>query len=99
MFCNTIGNPCSRARRAAALIGLLAGGYVAMSAAIAGSAAAQGSNEAISGGWFTQIWPSKLRNEPAKTQDAPQYVGASSKEKSTDEPTEATPTKRKGDRE
>jgi hypothetical protein len=99
MFCNTIGNPCSRARRAAALIGLLAGGYVAMSAATAGSAAAQGSNEAISGGWLTQIWPSKLRNEPAKTQDAPQYVGASSKEKSTDEPTEATPTKRKGDRE
>jgi hypothetical protein len=70
-----------------------------MSAATAGSAAAQGSNEAISGGWLTQIWPSKLRNEPAKTQDAPQYVGASSKEKSTDEPTEATPTKRKGDRE
>ena len=82
MTCNAKGNLWHRARTTTATIALVAGGYLVMSATTAEPAAGQSSNEASKGGWLTQVWPGASR--PTQDQAEPQYVGASSKNKTAD---------------
>ena len=85
MTCNAKGNLRYRARTTTATVALVAGGYLVMSGTTAEPAAGQSSNEASKGGWLTQVWPGASRVDPAKDQADPQYVGASSKKKTTDD--------------
>ena len=95
MACNTKGNLRHRARTTTATVVLVAGGWLVMSGATADPAAAQGSSEASKGGWLTHVWPDASRADPAADQAAPQYVGASSKEKTSDATTDPAAPKRK----
>jgi hypothetical protein len=92
---NAKGNPWYRARATTATIALLAGGYLVMSATTATPAAGQGSSEVAKGSWSTEV-RSSTRGDPAESKAAPpQYVGASSKEKSP-EPAASTHSKEEG---
>jgi len=84
MTCNAKGNLRYRARTATATIALAAGGYLVMSGTTAGPAAGQGSSEARKDSWLTQVLRGDSRVDPAEDQANPQYVGASSKEKTAD---------------
>jgi len=80
---NAKGNLCYRARTTTATIGLLAGGYLVMSATTAEPAAGQGSSEASKGGWLSQVLPASPV-DPAEHRVDAQYVGAYSKNKPAD---------------
>jgi hypothetical protein len=84
MTCNAKGNLRYRARTATATIALAAGGYLVMSGTTAGPAAGQGSSEARKDSWLTQVLRGDSRVDPVEDQANPQYVGASSKEKTAD---------------
>jgi hypothetical protein len=91
VICNAKGNVCYRGRTATATIGLVASGYLLISGATAPPALGQGNSEVAKGSWSTQVRPA-TRVDAAESQTEVQYVGASSKEK-TSEPAVSTRSK------
>jgi hypothetical protein len=92
--CKAKGNVCYRARTATATTALVVSGcYLLISATMAPPALGQGSSEVAKSGWSTQVRPT-TRTDAAENQTEVQYVGASSKEKTSDP---AVSTRSKGD--
>src|SRR5262245_54457203 len=84
VICNAREKLCHLAGTTTATIGLIACGYLLMSATTARPAAAQTSGEAEKGGWSAHVWPSGSMAYPADLAP-PQYLGASDKKKSAED--------------
>ena len=84
MTCNAKGYLRYPTRIMTATIALVAGFYLVISGATAQPAAGEGSSEVRKGGWLSRLLPGASRVDPVEDRADPQYVGAYSKNKPTD---------------